>query len=81
MDSADIETCTLHAQGNPEKIPNVCCSRSPPAGFDQLPKYRAELLAKIPQDSPAFTAAMAAKQVDFDIERLGPTPEGLDTVR
>ncbi len=68
---------TPHAQGNPEATPNRLLVTITPAGFDELLKYRAELLTNVAQGSREFTAAMAAKQKDYDIEPLGPTPDGL----
>jgi mannose-6-phosphate isomerase-like protein (cupin superfamily) len=72
---------TPHAQGNPANTPNHLLLTITPAGFDELLKYRAQLLARMAQSSPEFAAAMAAKQKEYDIEPLGPTPAGLAELR
>jgi hypothetical protein len=68
---------TPDAQGNPDSTPNHILLTITPAGFDQLLRFRAELLTKTKFGTPEFNAAMEVKQKEYDIERLGPTPPGL----
>jgi len=69
---------TPHAQGNPDKTVNRILVTLSPAGFEQVLKFRAELLTKFKPGSPEYETVMAERRKDEDIELLGPTPPGLN---